>query len=63
MTARIEIALAVMEDDTVLCADCVNELQRESACETAATIVHAWLAGPNGETCRCCGATHEEARS
>ena len=63
MTARIEIALAVMEDDTVLCADCQHELQRESACETAATIVHAWLASPDGETCRCCGATDQEAGS
>jgi hypothetical protein len=52
-----------MEDDTVLCADCLDEQQHESTCETAATIVHAWLASPAGETCRCCGATHEEARS
>ena len=63
MTARIEIRLAVMEDDTVLCADCVDELQAEGLPETAATIVHAWLATPGGETCRCCGATDEEARS
>ena len=63
MTARIEIRMAVMEDDTVLCADCVDELQHENRCETTATIVHAWLASPNGETCRCCGATHEEAAS
>ena len=63
MTARIEIALAVMEDDTVLCADCLHEHQAEGLPETAATIVHAWLAGPDAETCRCCGATDEEARS
>ena len=63
MTARTEIRLAVMEDDTVLCADCVDELRRESACETAATIVHAWLTSPGDETCRCCGATDAEARS
>jgi hypothetical protein len=63
VTAQTEIRLAVMEDDTVLCADCVDELQREHVCETAATIVHAWLASPNGETCRACGTTHEEARS
>jgi hypothetical protein len=62
MTAPVD-GLAVMEDDTVLCAACINELQRESACETATTIVHAWLASPDGETCRYCGATHEEARS
>jgi hypothetical protein len=63
MTARTDVRLAVMEDDTVLCADCVDELQHENACETAATIVHAWLASPGEEGCRCCGATHEEARS
>ncbi len=63
MTGLTDVRLAVMEDDTVLCADCVDELQRESACETAATIVHAWLASPSGETCRCCGASPEEARS
>ena len=63
MTARAEICLAVMEDDTVLCVDCVHEHQAEGLSETAATIVHAWLASPDGETCRCCGATEEEARS
>jgi hypothetical protein len=49
--------LAVMEDDTVLCADCLDELQAEEVCETAATIMHAWLADPAGQACRCCGAT------
>ena len=63
MTGLTDVRLAVMEDDTVMCADCVDELQHESAVETAATIVHAWLASPDGETCRHCGATHEEARS
>jgi hypothetical protein len=63
MTGLTDVRLAVMEDDTVLCADCVGELQHESACETAVTIVHAWLASPGGEACRCCGATDEEARS
>jgi hypothetical protein len=56
-------ALAVMEDDSVLCADCLDELQAESACETAGTIVHAWLAEPAGQACRCCGATDSEAGS
>jgi len=50
-------ALAVMEDDTVLCADCVHEHQAEPMPETAATIVHAWLADPAGEVCQACGAT------
>jgi len=54
---------AVMEDDTVLCADCLHEHQAEGLPETAAMMVHAWLADANGEACRCCGATHEEARS
>jgi len=55
--------LAVMEDDTVLCTDCLHEHQAEARSETTATIVHAWLASPDAETCRYCGATHEEARS
>ena len=63
MTARIEIALAVVEDDTVLCTDCLHEHQAEGLPETTATIVHAWLASPDGEACRCCGATDEEPRS
>lgn len=60
MTARTEIRMAVMEDDTVLCSDCVDELQHENACEAGATIVHAWLASPTGEGCRCCGVSDEE---
>ena len=62
MTA-VGVRLAVMEDDTVLCADCVDELQHENVCETGTTIVHAWLASPAGEACRCCGATDGEVRS
>jgi hypothetical protein len=50
-------APAVMEDDTVLCTDCLHELHAEGARETEATIVHAWLADPAGQACRCCGAT------
>ena len=56
-------ALAVTEDDTVLCADCLDELRAEQACETAATMVHAWLADPAGQACGCCGATDSEDRS
>jgi hypothetical protein len=53
--------LAVMEDDTVLCADCLDELQAESVYDTAGTIVHAWLADPAGQACRCSGATDSSA--
>lgn len=56
----VGVRLAEMEDDTVLCADCVDGLQRESVRDTAATIVHAWLASPAGAACGCCGATDEE---
>jgi hypothetical protein len=52
-------ALAVMEDDTVLCAECVHELQAGAQQETAGTIVHAWLADPAGETCQECGASDD----
>jgi hypothetical protein len=62
MTAPVD-GLAVMEDDTVLCTGCLHERQAEGLPETAATIVHAWLASPSIERCRCCGAIHEEARS
>jgi hypothetical protein len=54
--------LAVMKDDTVLCADCLDEHQDELL-ETAATTVRAWLADPAGEACRCCGACNSEAGS
>jgi hypothetical protein len=52
-----------MEDDTVLCAECVHELQAEGLAETSGTIVHAWLADPAGETCQCCGATDDRETS
>jgi len=56
-------ALAVMEDDTVLCTDCLHELQAESVVDTAATLVHAWLADAADQACRCCGATDSQAGS
>jgi hypothetical protein len=62
MTGQAGVRLAVMEDDTVLCADCVDELHAEGVCETAATIVHAWLADPAGQACACCGITDDTAR-
>jgi hypothetical protein len=52
--------LAVMEDDTVLCTDCLHEHHAAGMPETAAVIVHAWLADPAGETCQWCGATAAE---
>jgi hypothetical protein len=56
MTAPDDPCLAVMEDDTVLCTDCLDELRAEQACETAETMVYAWLADSAGQACRCCGA-------
>jgi hypothetical protein len=55
--------LAVMEDDSVLCTDCLDELHAASVCESAATLVHAWLADSAGQACRCCGATDSESGS
>lgn len=49
--------VALMEDDTVLCVDCLHECQGEGQPATAATLVHAGLAGPSDEACRCCGAS------
>jgi hypothetical protein len=63
MSAPADRCLAVLEDDTVLCSDCLDELHAEQAVDTAATIVHAWLADPAGQACRCCGATDSEAGS
>jgi hypothetical protein len=60
MTAPDDRCLAVMEDDTVLCSDCLDELHTEQAVDTAATIVHAWLAEPACQACRCCGATDRD---
>jgi hypothetical protein len=51
--------LAVMEDDMVLCTDCVHEHQAEAMPQAAGTIVHAWLADPAGESCAGCGAGDE----
>jgi len=48
-------AFAVMEDDTILCADCVHEIDdREPV--TAGTFVYAWLAAGSGQSCRWCAA-------
>ena len=64
MSAPNDPCLAVMEDDTVLCSDCLHELHTEQPyVDTATTIVHAWLADAAGQECRCCGATEQETRS
>jgi len=52
--------LAVMQDDTVLCAECVHEHQAEGLPESEATIVHAWLTDPAGQACGCCGSTDDD---
>ena len=57
MTVPDDPCLAVMQDDTVLCTDCLHELHTEQPVDTAATIVHAWLADPAGDACHGCGAT------
>jgi hypothetical protein len=46
---------AVMQDDTVLCAECVGEISEQSA--TADTLVHAWVDPSPGTCCRWCGTT------
>jgi hypothetical protein len=52
-------ALAVMEDDTVLCTDCLHEQQAAGLPETAAALVHAWLVDLAGEACCWCGASDD----
>ncbi len=47
-------AFAVMEDDTVLCADCVHEICDGREPAMAATIVHAWLATRALQVCSRC---------
>jgi hypothetical protein len=51
-------AYAVMQDDTVLCADCITQVcdDRQPA---DATLVHAWLSPDHGQTCSWCGASSE----
>src|SRR4051812_47488035 len=50
-------AFAVMEDDSVLCADCVQEVCRELDAARAEAIVHAWIDPGPGVCCRWCGAS------
>jgi hypothetical protein len=50
------LGFAVMEDDTVLCADCVSEISGLEPA-TADTLVHAWIDPAPGTACRWCGTT------
>jgi hypothetical protein len=45
---------AVMGDDSVLCADCVQEVSRELAPDRPEAIVHAWIQPGPGVCCRWC---------
>jgi hypothetical protein len=47
-------SFAVMEDDSVLCADCVQEVCREPGPDRAEAIVHAWIEPGPGVCCRWC---------
>jgi hypothetical protein len=51
-----ELVYAVMQDDTVLCADCVSEVCDDRQ-PSAATTLHAWLAPDLGHVCSWCGAS------
>jgi hypothetical protein len=53
-----QLAYAVMQDDTVLCGDCIAETCDDRQ-PTEATLVYAWLAPDSGHTCSCCGAHSE----
>ena len=43
-----------MEDDSVLCADCVHEVTGLGAQAGAGSIVHAWIDAGPGVCCRWC---------
>jgi hypothetical protein len=49
------VASAVMEDESVLCADCVHEATAGGVPESAETIVHAWIEPGPGVRCGWCG--------
>ena len=46
---------AVMEDDTVLCADCAHEATGEGVVWGAGSLVHAWVEAAPGVCCGWCG--------
>jgi hypothetical protein len=45
---------AVMEDDSVVCADCVQEIVGCGGSESAEAIVHAWIEAGPGVRCSWC---------
>jgi hypothetical protein len=49
-------AFAVMEDNSVLCADCVLEATSWAGPASAGSIVHAWIDGGPGVCCGWCEA-------
>jgi hypothetical protein len=54
-----EVRFAAMEDDTVLCVDCVEEIRQHDPVQAqrAEAVVHAWIDPGPGVCCRWCGAT------
>ena len=58
--AMVMRSFAVMEDDSVLCADCAHEAAGDLvAAERPESIVHAWIDAGPGVCCRWCGTTVE----
>jgi hypothetical protein len=47
-------AFAVMEDDSVLCADCVHEVVGDGASARPEWMVHAWIDAGPGVCCSGC---------
>jgi hypothetical protein len=47
-------SFAVMEDDSVLCADCVHEVTSGSASDRAQSMVRAWIDAGPGVRCSWC---------
>jgi hypothetical protein len=50
------LVYAVMQDDAVLCADCVTGVCDDRQ-PSAATTLHAWLAADPSHICSWCGAS------
>jgi hypothetical protein len=48
-------SFAVMEDDSVLCAECVHEATGDGMPVGAKSLVHAWIDAGLGVCCIWCG--------